>query len=303
MLHELQEHWDKAYEASPAKVPFFTWPWHNDWQTVFGNSCQPFYLLIDNKVIAPFVKKDQTVIWSGGEEIADYLDLIGPDEAKVSAWPQIIEFFKQEHVMSLSLRNVPENSPTITFFKTLPNAVITQEDTTPTISLPPTWEEFIESAPSRKYRHELERKIRKFEREHPDAEVTVSQNPEKDVDILLTLMEKDADKKMFLTPAMGIMFRKIAGTFKDNISLLLLGMGDKHAAAALSFVQKDTYYLYNSGFDKDCCPNGGFYLKSMSIKYAIEHGGKTYNFLQGSERYKYELGGKDFFVYSIQYQL
>jgi CelD/BcsL family acetyltransferase involved in cellulose biosynthesis len=297
-LEELKSHW-----TNPLQIPFLTWAWHNNWQTVFGDSYKPFYLLIDNTVIAPFVKNGQTILWSGGEEIADYLDLIGPDEAKASAWPQIIELLKKENISSLNLRNVPENSPTISFFKSLSNATVTQEDTTPTATLPATWDAFVESLPSRKYRHELERKIRKFENEHLDAEIIVSTNPGEDINILISLMEKDEAKKTFLTPTMKTMFTKTAAIFKDTISLLLLKMGDKYAAATLSFVVHDTYYLYNSGFDKDCCPNAGFYLKSMGIKYAIEHGGKIYNFLQGSERYKYELGGKDFFVYSIKYNL
>jgi len=212
-LPEIKNQWNKAYEANALRVPFLAWSWHNNWQTVFGDSYQPYYLLINNNVIAPFVKNDQNVLWSGGEEIADYLDLIGPDNAKESALQEIIKLLKKENITSVSLRNVPENSPTIEFFKNLPGSVISQEDTTPTIPLPTTWESFVESVPSRKYRHELERKIRKFEREHPDTEIHQSTDPKRDIDTVLALMEKDADKKTFLTEAMKTIFRKTAETF------------------------------------------------------------------------------------------
>lgn len=80
-------------------------------------------------------------------------------------------------------------------------------------------------------------------------------------------------------------------------------MDGKPAAATLSFIEDGVSFLYNSGFDRECCQNAGFYLKTMSIKRAIENGLKEYNFLQGSERYKYDLGGKDFFVYTIYLRL
>ena len=46
------------------------------------------------------------------------------------------------------------------------------------------------------------------------------------------------------------------------------------------------------------------YSEYHCIKHdEVEQKLKEYNFLQGSERYKYELGGKDFFVYSISLSL
>jgi hypothetical protein len=295
MLENLKPHW----AASP--FPFLTWQWHKTWNNVFGNQYEPFYLSVNNEIIAPFVKRKKEIIFSGGEEIADYLDLVGPDDKKVTAWKEIIPYCTDNGITSISLRNVPQNSPTVEFFRKLPGATVKKEDTTPIVSLPKTWKEFIESINNRKYRHELERKIKKFEREHKDTQIRESTHPAFDIDILFKLMKKDNAKKKFLTPDMKIMFRKIAAAFTDNISLLLLDFGKSHAAATLSFVSDNVSYLYNSGFDKTCCSNAGFYLKSMSIKRAIEKGYKHYNFLQGNERYKYELGGKDFFVYSIRY--
>ena len=61
--------------------------------------------------------------------------------------------------------------------------------------------------------------------------------------------------------------------------------------------------LYNSGFDKEKYDSVGLYIKALNIKQAIAHGKKTYNFLQGNERYKYELGAHDFFVYTIEMKL
>lgn len=297
-LQELQDQWNKVYETNSLHVPFLTWQWHETWQKVFGNSYQPFYLSINNTVIAPFVKKDQSVMWSGGDEIADYLDLIGPDNQKVPAWKEIIDLLKKEGNTKLFLRNVPENSPTVSFFKTLPNAKVIQEDTTPKIELPATWNTYLESL-DRKNRHELERKVRKFEREQKEIKMYDSTDPIADTDLFLSLMKLDERKKEFLTPDMELFFRKMIETFQKQIVLTILSISGVPAAAMLAFHWKDSLLGYNSGFNEQQFSGAGFYLKSMHIKRAIENKIKTYNFLQGNERYKYELGGKDFFVYSI----
>lgn len=281
-----------SYSTPPATLPFSTNEWVTLWHQTIGKDWELVLLTIDN-VIAPLARKGNTLILAGGYEVADYLDLVGPEEEKVNAWEEITHEFRGMHLV---LRNVPETSATVKYFH------MEKEDTTPKILLPGSWEEYLATL-TRKYRHELDRKIRKVEREHVDVSFRQSDNPGQDISILLELMEKDRKKQKFLTPEMKTFFTEMAKTFSNQISLLILSIGDKHSAAILSFVVEEKQYLYNSGFDKTCCQNGGFYLKAQSIKRAIEQGFKEYNFLQGSERYKYELGGRDFGVHSINWHL
>jgi hypothetical protein len=301
-IDDIRQKWNDAYKQNAIKAPFLTWLWHRDWINIFGKTYTSSYFCINNDIIAPFIRSGNTLHWSGGEEIADYLDLIGSDSKKEHAWVDIIEFCKQNGIESLYLRNVPKNSPTVTLFQRQSGTVIQKEDTTPILLLPKTWEAYVKSIPSKKNRHELERKIRKFEREHPDASVIESTNPVNDISHVLLLMEKHEDKKNFLTVDIKSFFRSIAKTFRTDISMLLLTINGVVIAATFSFITDSVYYLYNSGFDNTLYPNAGFYLKAMSIKRAIEKGYTVYNFLQGDERYKYELGAKDFYVYSITYQ-
>lgn len=290
--------WKKVLENNSIIAPFLTWEWHNDWFNTLGTSFKPLTIIIDDSVVASFARKGNELIFSGGDEIADYLDIIGENTVKTNAWNQIIHFVKSKGISKISIQNIPENSATRTFFE----STTQQEDTTPIIELPSSWEIYIESL-GKKYTHELERKIRKFDREHPDSQIIESTNPSEDISILFDLMEKDDAKKLFLTSDMKLFFTTIATTFSKNISLRYVILGDKKISATLSFVMNNTYYLYNSGFDKDCCSIAGFYLKAMNIKHAIEQKAKIYNFLQGNERYKYELGGKDFAVYSSSISL
>ena len=94
-LNDSQSLWNDAFKKNSLHVPFLSHAWHVDWWNVFGKEYSPLYLHCDNAVIAPLVVKDQTVIFSGGEEGADYLDLIGPEQLKESAWAQILPFLKK----------------------------------------------------------------------------------------------------------------------------------------------------------------------------------------------------------------
>jgi len=241
--------------------PFSTSEWIRAWQETIGKEWE----LLDHNL----ARKGNELILAGGYEVADYLDISDP-----TAW---VAIKKQFHGMHLTLRNVPENSPTVKYF------TMEKEDTTPITSLPPVL--------SKKNRHEMERKIRKFEREHAD----IAFREGNDIETLLTLMKNDPRKKEFLTTDMEQFFRKIH-TMGTIIELLV---DTKPAAAMLTFPSGDSLMGYNSGFDETNFSGSGFYLKAMHIKRAEESGIKTYNFLQGNERYKYELGGKDFWVYKV----
>jgi hypothetical protein len=289
--------WDLAAQSNSLHAPFYTWEWHNDWYTTLGSSWEPFTLDVEG-CIAPFARKNNEIIFSGGDEIADYLDIIGSDTKKPQAWEMILPFLQSKGITEVHLRNIPQNSSTISYFQKLNPASIEKEDTTPILSLPASWDIYKESL-DRKYRHELERKIRKFNREHIDGQIIESTDPEADIHILFDLMEKDEEKKLFLTSEMKIFFSTIARTFKENVCLSYVTVGDQHIAVTFSFLSDTTLYLYNSGFDKTLYANAGFYLKAMSIKHALDKGITFYNFLQGNERYKYELGAKDFGVYTI----
>lgn len=234
-----------------------------EWITAWHETIGKDWELLGNNLAS----RGNELILAGGYEVADYLDI--PDPA---AWDDIRKKFRGFH---LTLRNVPETSPTVSYFN------MEKEDTTPIATLPPQL--------SKKNRHEMERKIRKFERENAHIKIRDGHN----IEVLLSLMKRDPRKKEFLTPDMEQFFRKIhsIGTITEIL------VGNTPVAALLAFRVGDTIMSYNSGFDEEHFSGAGFYLKAMHIKRAIESGIKTYNFLQGGERYKYDLGGKDFFVY------
>jgi CelD/BcsL family acetyltransferase involved in cellulose biosynthesis len=120
-----------------------------------------------------------------------------------------------------------------------------------------------------------------------------------DISILFECMKKDEKKREFLTKSMISFFQSLMHAFPSAFELLLLSVSGNPAAIIAGFSHQHTYLLYNSGFDEAQFSGAGLYLKAKSIERAIKKNMKTYNFLQGNERYKYELGGRDFAIYTI----
>ncbi len=75
----------------------------------------------------------------------------------------------------------------------------------------------------------------------------------------------------------------------------------KLLSAIMAFEYGGWFGLYNSGYDPDYeYLSVGLLLKALAIEFAINTGKTCYDFLQGSERYKYDLGGKDTQVCYVQ---
>jgi CelD/BcsL family acetyltransferase involved in cellulose biosynthesis len=103
-------------------------------------------------------------------------------------------------------------------------------------------------------------------------------------------------KEQFMTPSMVGFFSNLAQECWQRgwLSLAFMTVQGLSVSALMAFEYGDTYYLYNSGYDPQYEEMSvGLLLKALAIENAIKTGKKTYDFLQGSERYKYDLGGKD----------
>ena len=63
-------------------------------------------------------------------------------------------------------------------------------------------------------------------------------------------------------------------------------------------INTNCIYLYNSGYDPDYVGlSAGLLSKALAIKDSIEKVRKKFDFLKGSEEYKYHLGGKEVPLY------
>ena len=111
-----------------------------------------------------------------------------------------------------------------------------------------------------------------------------------------------AEKHAFMTPERERFFLDIAielasqGRFK----LYFLEVDGIRAASCICFDYGDSYLLYNSGYEPSYASlSVGLINKALCIQDAIEKGKRSFEFLRGRERYKYNLGGKDRAIYKM----
>ena len=153
--------------------------------------------------------------------------------------------------------------------------------------------------------HELRRKIRKLgnagEVTQYDCTHDMLQGCLPDFFRLYRL--SSPDKAAFMTDARERFFIEImeVAAARGHLKFSMLELDGVRVAACINFDYSDAYLLYNSGYDPQYSQlSVGLVNKAWTIKDAIESGKRTFNFLRGVERYKYDLGAEDRSVYAIQ---
>jgi CelD/BcsL family acetyltransferase involved in cellulose biosynthesis len=181
----------------------------------------------------------------------------------------------------------------------------THENVTVEMELPATFEEYLETLDG-KQRHEVKRKLRRLNQagsavfKFVDDKSTI---PEALENFFKMFVESRSDKADFLTDKMSVFFRKLADSLSE-IGLLKIGvleLDKKPVAEIMCFDYNNKIYLYNSGYDPGYTSlSAGMLSKVFAIRDSIEKGRKCFDFLKGSEVYKYRLGGKEVPLYRCQ---
>ena len=85
------------------------------------------------------------------------------------------------------------------------------------------------------------------------------------------------------------------------LSLDFLEVEGARVAATFSFVYSGVFYLYNSAFDASWgAQSPGIVLVVRLIRRAIEQGIRRFDFLRGTERYKFDLGAERLPLHAVQ---
>jgi CelD/BcsL family acetyltransferase involved in cellulose biosynthesis len=93
--------------------------------------------------------------------------------------------------------------------------------------------------------------------------------------------------------------------FKAGIlQLAFLRIGEYKAAAYLNFDFENRIYVYNSGIHPDCYENSpGWVLLVHLLKWANENNRVEFDFMRGTEDYKYKFGAVDRQVMRVKIDL
>ncbi|HUS15146.1 MAG TPA: GNAT family N-acetyltransferase [Chloroflexia bacterium] len=242
----------------------------------------------------------------GGVAVADYLGIVVPEGGEAAAWDAVCAYWAAHgdawDVLDLHSLSPPTADLVAASARrqgwTVWSAV---EETCPAVSLPADWESY-EAGLGKKDRHELRRKLRRLEA-YPAAVTWRLYVAPAEVagalDEWLDLHRLSGEAKAeFMTPAMESFFRALPAAFPGTLEIATLYVDHRPAASYLSFRAGGRLLLYNSGYDPAYRDLGtGFALLVYRIRRAIEEGITVLDFLRGDERYKYDLGGQDHFIY------
>ena len=246
----------------------------------------------------------------GGVAVADYLNIIAPLGRECEAWTAVLAYWARRAADwdVLDLHSLPPAAAcaarcaAATSHGTVWCGV---EETCPALALPAAWDDYL-AALGKKDRHELRRKLRRAE-SYPDPLTwkIVNKGPElaAALETFIALHRRsDEAKARFMTPVMEMFFHRVLTALgpTGRLEVATLYADDHPVAAYLSFREAARLLLYNSGYDPRYGGyNTGFALLVYRIQQAIEEGVQTFDFLRGDERYKYDLGAQDQFIYRV----
>ncbi len=308
--------WDQLVAGSRLRSPFLSWTWQREWVRAFAQGHRLQIHRVedgDGRLIAllPLYEVEPGLArLIGGADISDYLDLIALRDREEEAWLALLQTRAASREV-WELHSVPATSPTMTLLPALAKAcgleaTAAVAERCPVLSLPPSWEAYLAALPG-KHRHELTRKLRRFEREAPDARVSVASRRD-DIetrlgDFLDLHRRSRVGKARFMDAHMEAFFRKVMPVFADRalVRLWFLNLPSGPLATFLCLEWDGVVGVYNSGFHPEHASlSPGLVLIAHLIRDAIARGKARFDFLRGEERYKYEFGPEPEDVYDVK---
>ncbi len=320
--------WNALLDVSASHVPFLRHEYIRIWwQTRGGGEWPESDLAIviarrDGKLvgIAPMfysLNRDHepALLFLGSIEVSDFLDVIAREVDLLEFLQGLLAYISSPEFglgtrlstwKLLDWYNLLDGSPTLL---NLPEAVRKvgwgyQEEIlqhSPFIPLPGDWEKYLAGI-DKKQRHEIRRKIRRFEEGPVKVRWYIVEDAatlKAEAQAFLDMMAQDPDKNRFLTPPMREhMTNVILCAFQTGcLQMAFLEVGGEKAACYLSFNYLDRIWVYNSALDRrfnEYSP--GWVLLGYLLKYANETHIKEFDFMRGDEDYKYKFGAIDRFV-------
>ena len=311
----LEADWKTLLGQCSHDTIFLTWEWQRLWWQVCGEGELHLLAIREGDElagIAPLMRVDGVWGFAGGVEVADFLDVItSPFHARGVA--EAVLDYLQQFGGDAEFRNLRPDSIGATLLLEEARrrgiaATIDQEDVSPRVELPSDWEEYLQSL-TKKDRHELRRKMRRL-LSSGDVRYVTSNDPatrERDVEDFIRLHRLSApEKASFMTPLMARFFHALVDEFAPRgwLRLYFLEIDGVRVAAVVLFDYGGEFLLYNSGYDPAHAHlSTGLLLKAFCLRDAIAEGRRVFDFLQGNEPYKYDLGARDVPILRVRLSL
>lgn len=315
----LEGEWDDLVRRSMTDTPFQTLAYQRSWWKHLHPSDGELHSIVvrahDHTLVAIaclYVTEEGVVNFNGCVEETDYLDLIAEARHAAEAWRLIFECLHSHEYPAwqrLELCNVPEVSPTRTALSELSEehsycVVESINEVCPIIELPATFDQYLDMLDG-KQRREIRRKLRRAEAAGAEFIIVAKDDISSAVDEFLDLLQKSTtEKRDWLTEGRRKLFLDVAKAAQQagTLQLSFVRMQDQNAAALFNFDYENRIWVYNSGLDPEAF--GSLSLGVMAtvkaIEWAIDNGRSEFDFLRGSETYKYHFGAEDTSIYRLQ---
>ena len=309
----IQHQWESILPFCSTNTIFVTPRWQKIWWRHFGEGSELHILSVrdgDEVVgVAPLMLRDGVVSFVGDDDLFDYNDFLVIRGKEAGFYNVLGDYLAELDWQTLELTSLPEGSPTLRYLplicaeKDIP-AELADQEMTPVARLDSSWDDYLARL-GKKSRHELRRKLRRLEGANNARQYVCDSRESLEgcmQDFFRLLTASNAEKKRFLTPDREMFLIDVAMelTPVGQLKLYFLEVGGVRVASCICLDYAESYMLYNSGYDPDYSSlSVGLLNKAFCIKEAIEEGRHSFNFLKGTERYKYDLGGRNRPVYSI----
>lgn len=315
---ELQNEWDTLAGQSMTDTPFQSLAFQQSWWRHLQPANASLHTIISRRedeslaTIGCFFLQDGCLHFNGCVEETDYLDLIVREEEAEAGWTAVLNHLQRPAFPDWQIARLC-NVPAVSATRRLLPEVAAQQgldyheeiiEVCPVIPLPATFDTYLEMLDS-KQRREISRKLRRADA----AEAYLRQiGPEDDltqaVDDFLTLLQLSTfEKRDWLNDGRRAVFHETAQSAlaAGTLQLLFIEIEGRKAAALFNFDYKGRVWVYNSGLDPAAfgALSPGVVLTAKAVELAIGNGRSEFDFLRGSESYKYQFGAQDSEIYRI----
>lgn len=309
-LTALRLQWNALLRSSAADSPFLTWEWlHAWWKHLHGGAALKVIAVRkgdDLIAIAPLMITPAVLPWFSGLEFlgsghagSDYLDVIVRPGRETEALGAVTQFLKTQK-LALRLDHVPEVSLGAQLSERLASegwtASAAPGGVCPIIPLAGhTWDSYLATlGPA--HRANVRRRLRGTEQQFKVRfeQVTTDSGRRDALEALRGFHEQRFRTRRgstaFLTPALRAFQDDATRRTLDRgwLRMYVLWLNDVPAAVMYGFLYNRQFYFYQHGFDQRYASYSvGLVLVANTIRAAIDEGAELFDFLWGTEPYKW----------------
>lgn len=282
--------WMTRVMEHPRPSPFLTPTFLQPWAKSFARQLR--LGVWNDRDLVLFHRAEDAWELLGGQDVSDRLDGLG---ASAEFW----ESLRQEASGWDAPVRFPNLAPDAWALQSrLPQDGLEVTDQSPFVRLTGDFEQYLAGL-GKKNRHELRRKMRRAERM---AQHGLHVTHEGDLETFLRLHRQSSAEKADFMGGSEEFFRALTDSLRqaDMLRLSVLWDGQVPLASMYQIRFNNVVNLYNSGYDPQYASLApGLVLLGFCIKKACLDGNCEYDFLRGTERYKYDLGGQERPVYRL----